>query len=357
MTDPTNKFIQFLDEPLPQFKKKRPTFYQTEGDDGGTSSTSAYLTVPPPRNDTTSQWRSEKLTATVIDAIFHMATHELVSPTWMPRPNQGTSPTRTLHFDGELVGESYAKSRDGKLRGVRVDKLFIMSASQTENVHVSQTRSGQETLRKLMPDMSISRNKKINSKNEYLPRGAIWRLGSFENQKAPDIEKMCKALLPIEIKAFEQNVGSLNQKAFAWLARNTVTIGKEFSDGHIRRLLDNDWISLDDEKKPQPISKEQYASAIRAIKGTLSMIGQAVRYGIHYGVDYVIITDYEHGVVLNIPEGLHSVEEKGVQLEMKWLFVKRNQLRWAVAATLWNVCDEVNAEIKKASGGKKATKS
>ena len=55
MAASTNSFIQFLDEPLPKFKKKSPDSLRTE------ESGRDYLTVPDQRKDTTSQWRSNTL--------------------------------------------------------------------------------------------------------------------------------------------------------------------------------------------------------------------------------------------------------------------------------------------------------
>ena len=81
------------------------------------------------------------------------------------------------------------------------------------------------------------------------------------------------------------------------------------------------------------------------------MIGQAIRYGVRYVVEHVLLADYEHGVIFKIPEDLHTksnidIDDELPVLEVAWTFVGRDQLRWAVAASFWKACRAVTISME-----------
>ena len=147
-----------------------------------------------------------------------------------------------------------------------------------------------------------------------------------------------------------QNAGALNENIFVWLANHRIILAQS-GDDVLQEELAGDWLSLNGEPKFSTRSVSVEAT-LRAIKGTISMIGQVIRYGIHYGVTYVILTDYEHGVVFEIPAGLHTYQTKSHKDKeqppetVQWTFVHKDKLRWAVAAALWNACQAITLSME-----------
>ncbi|KAF7794253.1 hypothetical protein EIP86_005386 [Pleurotus ostreatoroseus] len=240
MAGKSNKYIEFLDKSLPDFKAKPPSFVEPkQNQDDPPKPKSVYLAVPSERNDTTSQWRINTLKFTYLarnqfdldefcDA-FKRATTRL-SQTWTPPSLYDELCCRFSRMEDDTVG------------GVNdMKKLFSSDPSEVDG-------------------------KKINSKNDYLPWGKTW--AAFKWDSIEDVQKTCKALLPIEVK----NFGALNESIFTWLAMNSCKLGQS-DDRTLGEALDNDWLSLDGESQSaRSASQQEKDAALRAIKGIISMI-------------------------------------------------------------------------------------
>ena len=84
-----------------------------------------------------------------------------------------------------------------------------------------------------------------------------------------------------------------------------------------------------------------------AVMGTLSMVQQAVRYGVWYGVEAVILTDYKCGIFLQIPEhlhGSHGPTDSGVP----WFYIPGAKLRIVIAAAFWKSCRKLANALQQA---------
>ena len=81
-----------------------------------------------------------------------------------------------------------------------------------------------------------------------------------------------------------------------------------------------------------------------AVVGTISIIRQAVRYGIHYGVDALMVTDYERAVIFR------DFDSKTVN----WDFVERDDVCVALATTFWIGCQALRRAMDAARAQKKA---
>ncbi|KAJ3541497.1 hypothetical protein NM688_g6074 [Phlebia brevispora] len=298
----------------------------------------------------------------ILEPVLVAARKDPFAPKWVPLASHyHRLPVSGLKFHAELLGETYAKDPMGRLSGVRVDKLFVVSATISSNAYLSSTRKGEGVLEALK-DQSTVDGRKIKSTNAYLGRNEIWAVEGSTKRTMKEIEGACKALLPIEIK----NAGSLRKEIFRWLAARNVALGfdddpKSQSDQELLTLLKQHPLAQFEEASPtdtaeasptNPIdASKKAAQELSAVKGTLSMIGQAVRYGVHYGVDVVMLTDYECGVLIQIPEDLHPKASRGraskkPPLSIKWDFVDRKELRLAVAALFWRACNTMKKSLQ-----------
>ncbi|KAF7796229.1 hypothetical protein EIP86_007403 [Pleurotus ostreatoroseus] len=251
---------------------------------------------------------------------------------WIPQTNHYPHlPITVLKFYGEVTGEAYVKRDQPNIPGVRVDKLFIISASRLENRTI--TRQHQINLDQLqIKGPERIRAVDIRSQNQYLGKDQLWVTAGLSNVDWKDQRNKCKAMLPIEIK----NIDSIHEKIFDWITKH-VTIGGETSHSIAEQLVDHPLKGYE--------NKSDRGKA--AVMGTLSMIQQAVRYGVWYGVEAVILTDYKCGILIEIPEHLHGSHTPS-EPEVSWAFIPNTDLRIVIAAVFWKSCRKLDDALRQA---------
>ena len=80
----------------------------------------------------------------------------------------------------------------------------------------------------------------------------------------------------------------------------------------------------------------------------MSILQQAVRYGYHYGVDCIYVTDYLNVVVVKLPRqagaGLDTGE--GQTFFVDWAVVARKDARLLLAYLLWKGMNDLKGLLK-----------
>lgn len=113
---------------------------------------------------------------------------------------------KVLQWVPEIVGEAFTRSpkeADGsRIAGVRVDKIFVLSASVNKDAR--ETRSYTRNVKSYLPNADSKKDLPITSINKYLPRYAVWDGNSVaeanrERQNRVEVEVL-KGMLPVEFK-------------------------------------------------------------------------------------------------------------------------------------------------------------
>ena len=144
---------------------------------------------------------------------------------------------------------------------------------------------------------------------------------------------------------FTQAKGLLCEEAFRVIATGIIPIGGARAQDITQALLDSE-SPLVTATSPKSPALMTMTAAVSLIRGTLSIIQQAVRYGRYYGANAVIVTDYDNAVILHgINQPLTDDKEKLIQ----WDFVAKKDIRLAVATMFWIACQEFKKDLETAA--------
>lgn len=80
------------------------------------------------------------------------------------------------------------------------------------------------------------------------------------------------------------------------------------------------------------------------IYGTISMVQQAIRYGNHYAATRVVLTDYLHAVLIEMPEFDKNGIPKNNSLE--WIFLQGQEVRSLVSVAFWLSCRDWKTDLE-----------
>ncbi|PSR97098.1 hypothetical protein PHLCEN_2v4379 [Hermanssonia centrifuga] len=380
-----SEVYNFLTSAPAEFKRKSP-----QGGDQNRS-TNTYLDVPPPRTkgsthlwssrilrgvrlgmDPDAEWKEEKenflqdarswkplhLPVTPIPFDYPRTEDDVVlafelqvaipilqianANKWVPHPVGKMSNVR---WDLALLGEAYSKTPEDpslsgeKLPGVRVDKLFVLSPFLREGAESRQYVAAERFRQQQATKADESG---VRGANGYLREDTIW---GFAEGSLDDSTASLKGLLPLECK----NLNALKKDLFEWLAAHRIPL-----DDTAERVITLALAKSTQSGPNRPRPTKQ------ALLGTISMLQQALRYGRHYGVPRVMLTDYFSAVVIDThlqsnveaPSGTAASEgehkrplgqehKPNVVTSLNWFFVEKEDLRATVAYYLRSALSKV----------------
>ncbi|KAI0804637.1 hypothetical protein BC629DRAFT_1488589 [Irpex lacteus] len=258
---------------------------------------------------------------------------------------------RQLRLSLEAPGEATNRSPDSATTSrdsLRVDMNFVASARLIGD---RMTRSMTKAI------ASTGNLDNEGPPKDYLKRGCFWTVKSvkeYATGKNPQAKERLKTLLPVELKRY----GSLRRVLFEVLAFGGGLALSNFDKPSNERLLEQHIATYEEEKRCTLEPFQDTSTKVQALRGTVSMIQQVVRYATDYGADTVLLTDYASCVVITIPQ--EPDEYKGATL--KWYFCSQlntggttkpskdplvgGTLRLVMGAELWHACQRFAKEME-----------